>query len=472
MRKLLIILFSPFFLFSQNLMIKQLSDNINSVNSEINFIQINDSLAYYTGVIQEEKKLVSNIYSAKLYKGVWRKKLYSFCNYKFLNTANISFSEDDRIFFTVCNDVMKNCKIAFIDLKKNNYDINYVPIDNSNSVLNTQPFVTSHNGQSVLYFVSDRDGGFGGLDIWLSIIDNQGNFGIPINAGFRVNSTADEITPFFNKQKNMLYFSSNRTGGSGGFDIYSSEGRFNLWKKPDNILELNSPNDDLYLTFYDKNTGHFSSNRIGALTQTSNFCCNDIFYFTYHEEITDTSKVLSPYFKWLPLNLYFHNDSPDPRSMSHTTELTYKDAYIMYYMLKEEYEKKNPELNSFFEDVLQINFNDLNNLLDTILIDLQKGQSIQIKIRGYSSPLHNEEYNKNLSKRRISSFINYLKQFKNNSFINYLALNKLSIQELPLGEGFAPLAVSDDPKDQKKSIFANEAMLERKIEIVDVILKK
>ena len=68
----------------------------------------------------------------------------------------------------------------------------------------------------MLYFVSDRTGGFGGLDIWLSIIDINGNFGVPLNAGDKINSPADEITPFYNKFDGLMYFASNEKEGIGG----------------------------------------------------------------------------------------------------------------------------------------------------------------------------------------------------------------------------------------------------------------
>ena len=101
------------------------------------------------------------------------------------------------------------------------------------------------------------------MDIWLSMIDNNGNFGVPINAGSRINSSADEITPFFNQLENKLYFSSNRKGGAGGFDVYSSLGRLNLWNKIDNLKWLNSKDDEMYLRFYE-------------LAKNLNFYCVDI----------------------------------------------------------------------------------------------------------------------------------------------------------------------------------------------------
>ena len=121
--------------------------------------------------------------------------------------------------------------------------------DSYNKNLNTQAIIVNHNKIKALYFVSDREGGFGGLDIWVSIIDERGNFGVPINAGSQINTSFDEITPFYNKNENKLYFSSNKDSGQGGFDIYKSEGELNLWGEPEAVKKLNSKQDEMYLTF-------------------------------------------------------------------------------------------------------------------------------------------------------------------------------------------------------------------------------
>ena len=101
-----------------------------------------------------------------------------------------------------------------------------------------------------------------------------------------------------------------------------------------------------------------------------------------------------------------------------------------------------------------------------------KDKKIKLQIRGYSSPLYDSKYNQNLSKRRISSFINYLNQYKNNAFKKYFFSKTLEIEELPLGESASSESVSDDANNKQKSIYSLGAMMERKIEIVDVLLEE
>tara|TARA_B100001245_G_C22590630_1_gene293132 strand:- start:77 stop:499 length:423 start_codon:yes stop_codon:yes gene_type:complete len=140
--------------------------------------------------------------------------------------------------------------------------------------------------------------------------------------------------------------------------------------------------------------------------------------------------------------------------------------------MKDEYQRQNTNLNDFFEEELQANFNRLNIIFDLLLVALVNGHKIKLKIKGYASPLDNQEYNQALSKRRISSVINYLQQYKDGIFSQYIQSQNLTISELPFGESTAPEKVSDNPNDKKNSIYSIEAMYERKIEIVDLILEE
>jgi hypothetical protein len=465
------ILFLPIFVLSQDVSIKPLSDNINTNNAEINFIQINDSIAYFTVISEKEGGLESNIFSTNFHNGKWTGKKYSKFNSDLFNAANISFSDDERVFLSNCDNELIDCSIVYLE-SKNPHILFEIPSLSSDIFFNTQAFISYHNSQQVLYFVSDRKGGFGGLDIWLIIIDKNGKFGVPINAGSKINSSFDEVTPFYNKNDGMMYFSSNRENGAGGFDIYKAQGSLNLWLNPINIVDLNTNYDDLYVTFYDENNGYFSSNRKGAKFESTNYCCNDIFSFKYVQNDLEEIKFSSTIHDYLPLNLYFHNDEPDSRTMNIKTNKTYKEAYISYFMMRSYYENENPNVSGFFKDFLQNNFNNLNIILDMLFLELSNGLNVEILIKGHASPLYSPEYNQNLSQRRISSVVNYVTQFKNGIFKGYLFSQNLTINESPLGESIASEKISDDLNNKKESIYSIEAMLERKIQIVDVILKQ
>ena len=174
--------------------------------------------------------------------------------------------------------------------------------------------------------------------------------------------------------------------------------------------------------------------------------------------------------KYLPLNLYFHNDQPNPRSLETSTNKSYEEVYISYYKMKDEYRQYDPNLDSFFEDSLSGNFNKLNIIFTQILSDLKRGKKIQLDIKGHASPLHENEYNINLSKRRVKSFVNFLELHQDGAFAPYLEDGYFQIVELSFGENNADNSVSDNPDDKQKSVFSLDAMLERRIEIIDIKL--
>ena len=84
-------------------------------------------------------------------------------------------------------------------------------------------------------------------------------------------------------------------------------------------------------------------------------------------------------------------------------------------------------------------------------------------------PLHEKDYNINLSLRRIASVINLINNYENGSLKKHLKNGRLKIITLPFGENKSDKNVSDNPTDRKNSVYSKEAMLERKIEIVKIL---
>ena len=74
-----------------------------------------------------------------------------------------------------------------------------------------------------LYFASNRSGGFGGFDLYVSTrSDTSSLFGAAVNLGASINSSFDDMAPSISSDGTTLYFDSDRSGGVGGFDIYQS----------------------------------------------------------------------------------------------------------------------------------------------------------------------------------------------------------------------------------------------------------
>jgi hypothetical protein len=77
--------------------------------------------------------------------------------------------------------------------------------------------------REIIFFASDRDGGLGGSDIWYSYKIDKDSWSYPINAGNKINTQCDELTPFVSPKGDKLYFSSSGRKTVGGYDLFVSQ---------------------------------------------------------------------------------------------------------------------------------------------------------------------------------------------------------------------------------------------------------
>ncbi len=171
--------------------------------------------------------------------------------------------------------------------KTDNYDGNiyaaefkndrWGPIQKLNRNINTK-YYESHASVSAdgkkLYFTSNRDGGYGGLDIYLSERDASGDWGPAVNLGPAINTVYNEDTPFITINDSILYFSSEGHNGMGGFDIYRSTGSKTAWNTPQNLgSPVNTTDDDRFFQPYNNDLNGFYS-------MATDYKEKDIFYIT------------------------------------------------------------------------------------------------------------------------------------------------------------------------------------------------
>ncbi len=194
----------------------------------------------------EKRGLVNAIYFSKKIKGRWQTPVEI--------TAQLNAGDD-------CSTCSLNKDGTELFLYKNDgfdgniYSSKYVnelwtPISRLNKNINTK-YYESHASVSAdgkkLYFTSNRKGGEGGLDIYVSEIDATGDWGIPVNLGTTVNTPYNEDNPFITANDSILYFCSEGHNSMGGFDNFKCMLTGSGWNKPENLgSPINSTDDDKF----------------------------------------------------------------------------------------------------------------------------------------------------------------------------------------------------------------------------------
>ena len=367
--------------------------------------------------------------------------------------------------------------------------VQVLPRDDSDTANYTQAAPTLVDGQKVVFFASDREGGYGGLDLWkLSLEAPEAR---PENLGSEVNSQGNEITPFFRSDENRLYFASDWHHGFGGYDVFFAEVKEGGFRQPQNLMQpYNSSANDMYYSFNaTTGQGSITSNRtIGKVEETAS-CCNDLWKFTESiiQETDTTPKIesLEELNAYLPVTLYFHNDEPNPRTTSDTTKLDYPETYYRYLGLLPKYEEQysaglmgaeadaaEETIDDFFLDEVDGGMRNLQVFTSLLLGELEEGERIDVTVRGYASPLARTDYNVHLANRRIVSLINYLKSYRSGALMPYFENRSdvggaLRVVGIPFGEYVADPLVSDNP-NESDAIYGIGAARERRIQIVSV----
>lgn len=102
---------------------------------------------------------------------------------------------------------------------------------------------------NILYFVSDKPGGAGDHDIYMSKLDDKGNWGEAVNLGNVINTPYSEEGVYMHPDGKTLYFSSQGHSSMGGFDIFKSvyNEKTKVWSKPENLgYPVNTTDDDVF----------------------------------------------------------------------------------------------------------------------------------------------------------------------------------------------------------------------------------
>jgi tetratricopeptide (TPR) repeat protein len=396
------------------------------------------------------------------------------------STGNGSFDDQGWYYYSICNDKGYNyqCKIARFKQENGVNQIDTLPsIINMEGSNTTNPcWVKLKNGKNYLFFSSDREGGKGGMDIWLAGIKANGTFDTPKNIA-SINSIEHEITPWLDVDSNRLYFSSPWHYGYGGYDVFESNLSDKMqFSKPKNMGKpINSPANDLYY-FRQADSVFVSSNRLGSKSKKNPTCCSDIYFATIDRPIIipppPTSTPPDSNRIEFPVALYFRNDYPNPKSYAKKSNLPYDMLYTDYVKARNGYLDSVLDKNGlamFFTSKVDRGYYILLKLYDSVRNELARGNSVQLFARGYASPLNVTQYNVNLTQRRISSVQKFFMEYQNGALKEILDKNKsisLEIVEVPLGEFAANQNTSDNLQDKAASVYSVAASIERKVEIL------
>ena len=476
-----------------------MSENINSYDAEFGHSVQNGKLYFSALKADSTDEELQEVYSKGYHTAVYEVSLQNKDSVaKKLSElipagrsiGNGSFSSEQAFYYSVCTDQDFNYSCAIVFSKKESNGA-WAPLDSLNTLVNeigantTMPHLSKLADKDVLFFSSNRTGTKGGMDIWYAILDNDRSPVSVVNVS-AINSLENDISPWFDTIEQRLYFSSSWHQGFGGQDVFYSEYKDGKFGMPINLgLPVNSPAADQYY-FQSGDSTFVSSNRLGSLYAKNPTCCSDI----YVAEIprrkpikSNTDQETTIEIVKLPIQLYFENDQPDANTSSDFTELSYTDSYLKYQAKFEEYKTKvglqrdsiqakkaTSDLTTFFNEEVRKGHDDLDRFTEQVWNELQKGNRVQLMVRGFASPLAKTDYNVHLTKRRIHSLKNYFEEIQQGRFGAYMYGDHPSLEfiEVPMGENQANKKTSDDFYDQKNSVYSKEASQERRIEIIEL----
>ncbi len=285
---------------SDSFKVDWLGDQINSSDQEFAPIPINSSLIYFSSNRTDNIQLFrSELDETDRWTEVTVPESLPLIRHN--NYAYGSFSPDyTKFYFSVCDNFdgewwedQLHCEIYYSELiggvwtEARALD-RYI---NLPGALNIHPYVVYEGKYEVLYFVSDRSGGMGGLDIWYvskEIRDGISSFGYPINAGQAINTASNEMSPVYDVDQAKLFFASDGWPSLGGMDIFGAVGSKESWIDIQALpAPINSSYDDYFYTPLTELEGYLVSNRPVAPFKfgTVDF---DLFYFHPEEDLVDS----------------------------------------------------------------------------------------------------------------------------------------------------------------------------------------
>ncbi len=361
------------------------------------------------------------------------------------NEGSISFSSDRKtMIFSFCTSSFKgqSCDLYFSNKNNGIWENPKKLNDNINSEYwESHPSLSSDG--NYLFFSSNRPGGFGGKDIWLSK-KNDNNWGKAKNLGDSVNTMNNEIAPFLHENMIDFYFSSNGRKSFGGYDIYHGLFDKNFIKDISNFgypinnhfnqssINISKDGKTVFYTNEEYIDEKVKSSQIYYAALESSILNHDSFYFS--------GKVLDKKTKkQIPWNIEIKNFSTDKIDSSKSKTQNEEFNFLLnngtkyeIYVRSEGYnynvfsfDEKTPHFQNIYLEPLALGlkidvkniyfdldddklYEESKNQLDILANWLISNRSIKLEISGHTDDSGTDEYNMDLSRRRAFNVYKYL----------------------------------------------------------------
>jgi outer membrane protein OmpA-like peptidoglycan-associated protein len=370
-----------------------------------------------------------DIYSSAQQNGIWqpRTKLEKPVNTGNNEGAQCISPNGNYLFFTICNAEFGygSCDIYWSKRDGTSWS----EPKNCGAKVNTrywesQPSMAADG--KTLYFTSNRPGGEGGMDIWTTEMTPEGVFSEPVNFGEVTNTPFDELSPFIHFDQKTLYFSSNGHLGMGGKDLFYAKMQSDgTWNHPVNLgYPINSYKDESGIFINAQgNAAYFASDRPGG------FGGLDLYCFELEEALRPE-----------PI-LFVLNEIENKENNSSAIELFSHLLPGETFILP----------NLFFEfaqsNLLPDSYSELQRLLNY----LTKNETVKIEISGHTDNQGSDVYNQKLSMERAKTVYRYL-------IDNGIDANRLSYK----GYGKEkPVAPNDTEENRAKNRRTEILILEK-----------
>ncbi|MCO5230828.1 MAG: OmpA family protein [Chitinophagales bacterium] len=448
----------------------QLGNEVNTPAFELYpFLSPDGEKLYFT-----RKERNEELFQAEKVNGNWNNvKELSFNTD--VNEGAQSVSADGKlILFTACNypNGLGSCDIFYSFLVNGTWTTpNGIGAPINSTDWESQPSISA-NGMAIL-FSSNRPGGKGGKDLYISYLNKENKWLEPQNLGDVINTPFDEETPFLHADGRSLYFSSNGHSSIGGKDIFVSRLSDNgKWSEPVNLgYPINTEKDEssIYVEL-DGKSAYLASEREGGQGKL------DLYQFVLHDSVRSTpstfvnaivsdihtkakldveysifnfennqifsfgqTKQDGEFLICMPVNKTYRLEITKPGYMFYSEQfLTQSGSMVKPYVLEVKMQPIALGANIILKNILfktdsyelgDLSFPELQKIIEL----MNANKNIKAIVKGHTDNIGSSNYNLELSQKRAQSVVDYLLQ-------NGIAADRLSAKGMGASQ---PISTND-----------------------------